>query len=103
MNNVTTYYKDQIKERKEKYLKNFINSEYKDIIEKAYDAAVKDVEDVTIERLRNKLTPILTALNILDFSTENADIKIEELETYRRIYTNGASGYVYDLLDYKNC
>ena len=55
MNKVTTYYKDQIKERKEKYLKNFINSEHKDIIEKAYDAAVKDVEDVTIERLRNKL------------------------------------------------
>ena len=64
MNNVTTYYKDQIKERKEKYLKNFTNSEYKDIIEKAYVAAVKDVVDDTIERFRTKLTPILPALNI---------------------------------------
>ena len=27
----------------------------------------------------------------------------DELEAYRRIYTNGASGYVYNLLDYKNC
>ena len=53
MNNVTTYYKDQIKERKEKYLKNFTNSEYKDIIEKAYDALL---EQSIIFRLALKKT-----------------------------------------------